>query len=458
MKTRKFFKRAFALVMSLMLVVCAVPFTASAEGNDYSGFEFTAPKDGAVYVKSYNGKYSTAYIPEKYGEYTVKGICAGMLKNNNLVMDVIIPKTVTDIDKNAFKDSLKLEAITVLQGNSVYSSVDGILCNKNSTVMLDYPVQRKTLYYTVPDGITEIGDSAFAGNKFILEVYLSKTVKKIGKDAFGGTTLQKISIPSSVTSIGAEAFASSDLESITLPSSITRIERNTFDRCTKLVSVKIPNSVTYIGQYAFQVCKNLKEITLPNKLSTIEKGTFFQCVRLKNVTIPASVKTIRSSAFHVTDMLSEVHYGGTTAMWKQIKVESGNDNLLNAVLYCNKDDVLPTTPIKTDKITTNKPASPAKPNNSDNPMNPAKPGTVVTVTDVYGSIVTEYVEVPSDETITVTDVYGNVITTENTESAVSSENTVKKGSIGRTVLISSVVFAAIAVIVCGVVFYIKKKK
>ena len=83
----------------------------------------------------------------------------------------------------------------------------------------------------IPDGVTEIGKTAFI---------------QCGR-------LISVTIPDSVTQIGFAAFAKCvSLTSVTIPGSVTKISEGAFSYCDKLTSVIIPDSVADIGGTAFQ--------------------------------------------------------------------------------------------------------------------------------------------------------------------------------------------------------------
>ena len=128
---------------------------------------------------------------------------------------VKIPDSVTGIGYAAFSKCGSLKSIDVGEGNTEYSSEDGVLFDKNKTVLIHFPAG-KGGHYTIPDGVTSIGDHAF--------------IKCI--------SLTSVTIPDSVTSIGALAFRD----------------------CFGLKSVRIPDSITNIKSAAFSSCSNLKSI------------------------------------------------------------------------------------------------------------------------------------------------------------------------------------------------------
>ena len=91
--------------------------------------------------------------------------------------------------------------------NSVYSSVDGVLFNKNQTTLIQCP-GGKAGSYTIPNSVTSIGDCAFVDCTSLTSVTIPNSVTSIGDEAFSGcTSLTNVTIPNSVTSIGDEAFA-----------------------------------------------------------------------------------------------------------------------------------------------------------------------------------------------------------------------------------------------------------
>lgn len=80
---------------------------------------------------------------------------------------------------------------------------------------------------TLPDSLTEIGNSAFYNNQ-ISNVDFPNSLKTIGKDAFAQNKLINLILPNSVNSIGDEAFADNDLRNVKLPDSLTVINYGLF--------------------------------------------------------------------------------------------------------------------------------------------------------------------------------------------------------------------------------------
>ena len=92
-----------------------------------------------------------------------------------------IPESVLQIQDYAFFGTEKLNEIMVLGSNPNYSSIDGILCNKNGTKMIACPSGLKTV--NVPSQITSIGRACFSGN--VLEGLIFSGESNVVVDAYG---------------------------------------------------------------------------------------------------------------------------------------------------------------------------------------------------------------------------------------------------------------------------------
>ena len=139
-----------------------------------------------------------------------------------------------------------------------------------------------------------------ASNGTILEVIIADGVTSIGDFAFAEcTALKSVSIPESVTSIGSYAFAD----------------------CTALTSVTIPKGVTSIQDYTFYKCESLKDMTIPEGVESIGRAAFADCTSLTSATFPASLKKIDTEAFEGCSKLKDIYYEGTPDDWKNVVIE-----------------------------------------------------------------------------------------------------------------------------------------
>ena len=152
---------------------------------------------------------------------------------------VTIPDSVTTIGDCPFSACRSLTNIYVDSGNSNYSSENGVLFNKNKSILIQYPTGNQRIEYAIPNSVTTIGEYAFSECRSLTSVTIGNSVRTIDKCAF---------------------YICSSLTSVTIPNSVTTIWMNAFSECGSLTSVTIGNGVTTIGYQAFEYCSNLKDV------------------------------------------------------------------------------------------------------------------------------------------------------------------------------------------------------
>jgi len=115
---------------------------------------------------------------------------------NDKATEIEIPATVTGMYERIFDDVLHLERITVAEGNTAYSSVDGVLYDKAVTEIICIP--KSVEVYVLPDTVTQIGlmnaESIYEFFWFtrVREISVSNTLKVLGRGAFRGSYIEKI--------------------------------------------------------------------------------------------------------------------------------------------------------------------------------------------------------------------------------------------------------------------------
>lgn len=94
-----------------------------------------------------------------------------------------VPASVTSIHTYFCRSSMQLSQINVDKNNKYYSSIDGVLYDKEAKTLLRYPEGKTDKSYTVPDTVTVIGDDALYNSQF-KEITIPATVVYIFPSAF----------------------------------------------------------------------------------------------------------------------------------------------------------------------------------------------------------------------------------------------------------------------------------
>jgi len=361
MKIKEFLITAVCCLCSLQISA----YDFEADGIYYNIISAGADSVEVTYSERYGNDYKgdvviPAGVVSGGKTYRVTGIGSYAFYYNDYIKTVSIPKTITEIYYHTFSSCDSLTAITVHADNPKFSSMDGVLYNKNRTTIVRYPCGIASKDFTFPSTVDSVGydafyycnkletvtfseklrgidDYAFESCSKLKSLKFPSSLRTIGYYAFYGCHgLKELEIPGTVTNIDMYAFASCQnlvkvtlldgrktisygmfrwcyaLKEVTIPSSVTSISYYAFGYCRALETLAIPESVAEISSYAFYDCTNLSEISLPSGLASIGYYAFYGC-KFPSVTIPASVTVIGGNAF-----------GG--ANLTTIKVDASNPN------------------------------------------------------------------------------------------------------------------------------------
>ncbi len=175
-------------------------------------YSFTT-ENGTITITGYSGPSGAVTIPSSIGGLPVTSIGGYAFDEddgNTSPTIIIIPDTVSILQNAAFQQAYVLATISIGSGvtnigsqdvflvcfaltnitvdalNPNYCSVNGVLFNKEKTVLLQYPIGASGENYTIPTSVTGIGESSF---------------DYAGDTLYGGGNLRRVVVPSGVTNI-----------------------------------------------------------------------------------------------------------------------------------------------------------------------------------------------------------------------------------------------------------------
>ncbi|MBO4429375.1 MAG: leucine-rich repeat protein, partial [Clostridia bacterium] len=253
------------IIILLIVIAAVLPVTAFAD-NAYGNLRYSVDANGNATIKGLKNDVSELEIPSMIGPYPVTAIGYGAFQNNTTLTKVTIPEGVESISATAFFFCTSLTEITIPKtvtsiGEDAFQS-----CYSLSKV--------------------NVGDiAAWCGISFASDSS-NPISESMNKDILyvGGELIHDLVIPEGVTSIGNYAFAyCEELTSVTFPSTLESIGDESFSYCRDLTSVTLPEGVSEIGQQAFQYCSKISSVTLPSTLKSIKTHAFYSCAGLKDI-------------------------------------------------------------------------------------------------------------------------------------------------------------------------------
>ena len=226
--------------------------------------------------------------------------------NKNLT-SIVIPDSVTSIDKNTFSGCIGLKSVTL--GNGITGIEEGTFRNCSALTNIKLPDTLESIgseafcgcsglkNVALGTGLTRIESYAFRDCSALTSIVLPDALESIGRLAFGSCySLTEIKISDNVKEIGLNAFISTGyyrddenwkngflyLESyllyceyflsgnVIVKNGTKLIADNAFDS-TRATSITLPNSVKYIGKEAFADGNNLTSVIMPESIISIEE-------------------------------------------------------------------------------------------------------------------------------------------------------------------------------------------
>ena len=220
-------------------------------------------------VVAYFGEDTNVAIPQVFDGVPVTCIREGAFSNNDKLENIFIPKTVTNIEPNAFINCPAITHLTVSEDNAIYFIDDNGDLATADTLIYTLPNHRG--FFEVKDEYQFVYDGAFSNSGI--------STLKIGCDTFDTLpdlfAVQDINMPETLKSIIVKSGDIAD---------------NQFRNCRFIISVSLLESeedkaVTRVGDYAFMGCESLDSLVFSNALEYIGEHAFDGCINLNRLQI-----------------------------------------------------------------------------------------------------------------------------------------------------------------------------
>ena len=227
----------------------------------------------------------------------VTGIGSGAFYECTNLEEINIPEGVAVIEANTFNGCESLKKIALPEGVKSIQGFSFQRCFSLEEINIPASVEeigpafdacRSLSNITIPRGVASIASGAFSGCSSLEYIKVEEGNAVYDSRENCNAIIEKESgillaggkntvIPEGVTSIGRSAFLGSGLSKISIPKGVTMIERDAFQYCSSLTEISISESVAEIQSAAFQGCSSLMEIAVPESVTIIGRNAFAGC-------------------------------------------------------------------------------------------------------------------------------------------------------------------------------------
>ncbi len=233
-------------------------------------------------------KYSTTIsIPnnilnDKGDSYTVVSINDYAFLDTIGLTSITIPNSITNISKQIFNRINSLIEINVSECNETYSSKDGLLYNKEKTILIKYPEGKKeeSLYLNSPEfnRLIEIDNNTFSNAYYLTSITLPDSLTKIAYGAFDNT----INLTHFIINNNQHFFTDNG---ILYDKNQTTLIKYPVGKKEKTLDLSSLQNLRYINVGALNNASNLTSITLPRNLINIDDYVFYDNKKLITINI-----------------------------------------------------------------------------------------------------------------------------------------------------------------------------
>lgn len=184
--------------------------------------------------------------------------------------EITIPASVYFIDRVPFRGSENIKSYNVDSSNKNFTSVNGVLYNKQKTTIVRYPSSSTATEFTIGKDVKEIYNGAFEGSKNIKKF-------KVEKGNTNFVTVNGVLYSKDLTRLIAYPPADSSVTEFAVPQSVTSIDLGAFSQSKYLKKVYILPEIKEIKMHTFYNCSNLEEVYFSKTINYVSENAFDKC-------------------------------------------------------------------------------------------------------------------------------------------------------------------------------------
>ena len=226
-----------------ILAAALVSWNALAAPTEAPASDFEYTRDGKnVTLTKYTGNASELVIPEKIDKYPVTELGEKLFEKNTSLVRVSIPDTVTKIERSAFAGCSSLESVKMSKNIEKVGVFSFMHCKE----LKDMSFPKKI----------ETGSWAFVGCDSLGTLITDDETMlvRIGGD------VHEYTVPASIREVATSAFQASRIERVVFEEGTTLIHELTFERCSRMISVVLPQTLEVVRSRVFSRCDALTEV------------------------------------------------------------------------------------------------------------------------------------------------------------------------------------------------------
>ena len=271
-----------------------------------------------VYVLAPNHAWNMAYTGSRWILFDSTWMSYSVFKNGQL--------TLSNKINSAWYD------FTIAKANSEANHpILELPLMIHSGMLIEFPHHTAAQSYTVPAGVTELGNGVFSECKSLQQISLPSTLTSISSRAFYRCeSLKSLTIPGNVSYLAEDAIyycealetlgfngqyttlklrqmvTNDALKTVVLFPNVEVIGEATFRNCFNLEWVVLLGNTRRVENYAFAGCSSLSAIENFRNIQSFGIGAFEGCSAFKKLTFFENVQSIGTAAFENCENLTEI--------------------------------------------------------------------------------------------------------------------------------------------------------